>query len=408
MTSRIASAVAAGLVLLAACSDRPPTFSTAPPADSSGVSTAAPLNAAGPRPDRLAFLLGRALADPDFRAYLKSQLDASPFPEHKLQLQAFLSASGRRAMRALATQNGIDEADVEREAGAAIPLEIYLPVPAHRAAWTGDDHVLVATALADRDAPVAFDPQGRRTVLSADAPPETPVIAVVPVETDFRTPTAQVQCLLDCGVDGGGSSGSSGSTAPGLYMTKAHFDDDYEGWLKGNPEYEIHMLGQAASGGEDLADYQCAGEHAGGPYTFDQNSKDWSGTVLLFSQNQIDAYKAAHPGQGLRVFALEDDDTACSIKTDPSRMERLLEQVDSAYQLVTGGSDSTASLAKYWHYAKAGYNIFKALASWITTDDDLIGNAVEDDIVGAFYPGFNWIIKGENNITHGWVNLEMR
>ena len=31
-------------------------------------------------------------------------------------------------------------------------------------------NVLVATALADREAPVAFSPDGRRTVLSPDAP----------------------------------------------------------------------------------------------------------------------------------------------------------------------------------------------------------------------------------------------
>ena len=405
MTSRIGPLVAAGLLVLAACSDRPVAVSTAPAADSDDAPTATPPQAAGPRPDRLASLFARALRDADFRAYVKSQLDASPFPEHKLQLQTFLSAAGRRALRALATGNGTDEAEVEREAAAAIPLEIYLPVPAHRAAWAGDDNVLVATALADRDAPVAFDPGGRRSVLSADEPPETPVIAMVPVETDFRAP-AQAKCSGDCGVGGGESGGTA--SAPGLYMTKAHFDDDYEGWLKGNPEYEIHILGQAASGGQDLDDYQCAGEHAGGPYAFDQNSKDWTGTVLLFSQSQIDAYKTAHPGQGLRVFALEDDDTACGIKSDEDRMARLLAQVDSAYKLITGGSDSTANLGKYWHYAKAGYNIFKALANLITTNDDLIGNAVEDSIVGELYPGYNWIIKGERNITHGWVNLEMR
>jgi hypothetical protein len=405
MTSRIGLLVAMGLLCLAACSERPVAVSTAPAVDSNDVPTAAPPLAAGRRPDRLAFLFARALRDADFRAYLKSQLDASPFPEHKLQLQTFLSASGRRALRALATQNGTREADVEREAAAAIPLEVYLPVPAHRAAWTGDENVLVATALADRDAPVAFDPRGRRAVLSADEPPATPVIAIVPVETDFRS-AAQVKCSGDCGV--GGDSPGGTTSAPGLYMTKAHFDDDYEGWLKGNPEYEIHILGQAASGGQDLDDYQCAGEHAGGPYMFDQNSKDWSGNVLLFSQTQIDTYKAAHPGQGLRVFALEDDDTACGIKTDEDRMARLLAQVDSAYHLVTGGSDSTANLGKFWHYAKAGYNIFRALANLITTNDDLIGNAVEDSIVGQLYPGYNWIIKGERNITHGWVNLEMR
>jgi len=36
-----------------------------------------------------------------------------------------------------------------------------------------------------------------------------------------------------------------------------------------------------------------------------------------------------------------------------------------------------------------------------------VGNAVEDRIVGSFYPGFNWFVKGDNNITNGWINLVM-
>ncbi|HMA44867.1 MAG TPA: hypothetical protein VKO86_12650, partial [Gemmatimonadales bacterium] len=292
-----------GVVLAAAtaCSERPTTTAIAPDG-ASGPVTAAP-GGAGQRPERLAQWFARALRSPAFRAYVKAQLDSSPFPEHKIQLQRFLAAPDRRALRALAEENGTTEADVEQEAGAAIPLEVYLPVPAHRAAWTGDDQVLVATALADREAPVAFAPDGRRSVLDPDTPPATPVIAVVPVETDFSAAPDRATCL-DCSGGGGGTI-----TTPGLFMTKSHFDGDYEGWLKGNPEYEIHVLGQSGST-DSLTDYQCAGEHAGGPYAFDQNSNDWTGSVLLFSQQQLDGYKAAHPDQALRILALEDDDTA--------------------------------------------------------------------------------------------------
>ena len=52
--------------------------------------------------------------------------------------------------------------------------------------------------------------------------------------------------------------------------------------------------------------------------------------------------------------------------------------------------------------------ILRAAYSFITTQDDLIGNAVEDVVVGQFYPGANWIVKGENNVTNGWIKLEMR
>ena len=386
------------LVGAAACVDRPaPVATDAAPGGEPG---AAPASAA-PRPERLARLVAGALRSADFRAYLKAQLDSSPFPEHKIQLQRFLAGPDGGALRALAEQNGTTEADVQQEAEAAIPLEVYLPVPAHRAAWIGDGNVLVATAILDREPPVAFGPDGRRSVLSPDTPPATPVIAVVPVETDFTAPPDRATCL-DCSGGGGGTSSSIG-----LFMTKSHFDGDYEGWLRGDPEYEIHVLGQSGST-DSLTDYQCAGEHAGGPYAFDQNSNDWTGSVMLFSQTQLDGYKAAHPDQALRILALEDDDTACKIIMNKDDLNRVLRFVDSVYTKNTGGRDSTSSTGKVYKWAKVLRNIWTLVGSIIKTNDDLIGTAVEDAIVGTVYPGFNWIVKGSNNVTHGMLNLEMR
>jgi hypothetical protein len=400
--SRTHLLTACGLALAAAtaCVDRPATVATGPgaPGDSAVAANAAALR----RPERLARLFARALRNPSFRGYVKAQLDSSPFPEHKIQLQGFLAARGRRALRDLAEQNATTEADVQQEAAAAIPLEVYLPVPAHRAAWKGDEHVLVATALADREAPVAFAPDGGRSVLSPDAPPTTPVIAVVPVETDFSAPPARIICPdITCGGGGGGVSGPAG-----LYMTKSHFDDDYEGWLKGNPEYEVHILGQSGTT-DSLSDYQCAGEHAGGPYAFDQNTNDWTGSVMLFSQAQLDSYKATHPGQSVRVLALEDDDTACKIITNKDDLSRIFKIVDSLYTKRTGGRDTTLAGVKFYKAAKVLRDLFALIASFIKTNDDLIGTAIEDQVVGTFYPGFNWIVRGQNNVTHGWLKLEM-
>lgn len=194
---------------LNACRDRAPT------------GAAIPANAAPPRgapaapdvrPDRLAQLFAKALASPAFRAYVKAQLDASPYPEHKIELQRFLPAASGRALRYLADGSNTTAADVQAELDRAIPLEVYLPVPAQRAAWSGDARVLVATALKDHDTPVAFDPAGHRYLLSADAPPNTPVIAIVPVETDFSRSPAPAKCAdPDCGSGGGGTGGGGGS-----------------------------------------------------------------------------------------------------------------------------------------------------------------------------------------------------
>ena len=377
-----------------ACGDRTPA--TSPPAGEAATVGEGP--AAAQKPEHLARAFAKALRNAAFRAYVKAQMDASPFPEHKLQFQSFLGASGGRALRYL-------EAGVDQDAKAAIPLETYIPVPAHRAAWAGDENVLVATAITDRDAPVAFDPGGGRHVLDPETPPVTPVIALVPVETDFSV-APQRQTCVECGPGGYDPPPPPPAPPAGLYMTKAHFVQDFEGWLKGAPEFEVHVLGQKGQT-DSLITYQCAGERQAAPYFFNQDNLDWSGSVLLFSKQQIDQYNAAHPGQNVRVFVVEDDDTPCTIKTDPDRFQKVVYQVDSLYRRLTTGNDSSTIFQKYWGYGRAAYSVWQALASFFKSNDELVGNAVQDLIVGQVYPGYNWFVKGENTITNGWINLVM-
>ena len=355
--------------------------------------------------DRLARRVARALADPDFRTYIRGELDRSPFVEHKLQFQRFLTQSDRRALRQVARLSAESESAVQADA-AAIPLEVYFPVPAHRAAWTGGPDILVASAREDREAPIAYDVKGRRQVLSPDTPPSTPVLAIVPVETDFG-PETPVSFAIAPPPPPPPPPPPAPLPPTGLFMTYSHFVQDFEGWFKGNPEYEIHILGQAGAS-DSLTDYQCAGEPAGGDYRFDQNSLTWSGRVMLFSQAQLNSYKAAHPNQNFRIIALEDDDTGCKIKFDSNRFKNLQTVLQAAYPNLTGSKDTTGSLGKWVKRANALQKILRAAYSFITTQDDLIGNAVEDVVVGQFFAGANWIVKGENNVTNGWIKLEVR
>jgi hypothetical protein len=130
--------------------------------------------------------------------------------------------------------------------------------------------------------------------------------------------------------------------------------------------------------------------------------------VLLFSQTQINAYKTAHPSQNMRVFVVEDDDTSCQIKTDGSSFTNLLKSVEAAYPTLTGGRDSVNVFQRWWKRANALQKVLKALASFINSNDELVGNAVESAVVGVVYPGANWVVKGANNVTNGWINLVMR
>jgi hypothetical protein len=396
MSLRISFGLLALAAFLAAC-DRPAPTGSSEEATNPAASVESADRAAM---DRLARRMARAMADPSFRLFLKGELDRSAYAEHKLQFQTFLRDNDGRALKEIARLSASSDAAVEAEAKAAIPLEIYFPVPAHRAAWTGGPEVLVASARNDGDAPVAYDVRGKRQVLSPDAPPSTPVLALEPVETDFSG-AAQATCTT-CGGGGGGTPAPTG-----LFMTYAHFVQDFEGWFKGSPEYEIHILGQSGTT-DSLKDYQCAGEPAGGYYRFDQNSLDWTGSVMLFSQAQLNSYKTAHPNQNFRIIALEDDDTGCVIKFDANRFKNMIGTIQTQYPNLTGTKDTANAIVRFVKRANALQKILSGIYSFITTQDDLIGNAVEDVVVGQSYPGANWIVKGESNVTNGWIKLEMR
>jgi hypothetical protein len=86
----------------------------------------------------------------------------------------------------------------------------------------------------------------------------------------------------------------------------------------------------------------------------------------------------------------------------------LISTIQSQYPNLTGSKDTATTIVKYVKRANALQKILAAAYSFITTQDDLIGNAIEDVVVGVSYPGANWIVKGESNVTNGRIKLEMR
>ncbi len=426
MSSFVRRAAAVSLLLAAAgCADRPLPLE---PEATGRVPLAAAPGAGGPgssllqgRHERLARRLAIALRDPSFRATVFQTLQRSPLREGKVHLQRFLTHEQGRNRHRLSELSAESEAAIGADLDASGPIEVYLPVPEHRRRWGGDANVLVATAEGDHDVPVAYDVWGQRRLLDPNRPPGVPVIALGRAEVDFAAAeSAHAPCItcdedpgaLTGGTAGGGAAGGGGAGAvasgpAGLYMTYAKFSSTFEGWLKGDPEFEVHILGQDGTS-SSMKSYQCAGEKAGGPYAFDQNSTEWSGSVLLFSQAQLDAYQAEHPGQSVRVFVLEDDDTACQIKMDSTRVAKLFQQLVQTYGTLTGGKDDKLFSVKTFTKAVSLLNLFRSAWSVITTQDDVVGNAIEDSVAGEFWPGANWIVKGENTVTNGAIRLELR
>lgn len=427
----------AALALLAAavgCTDHDPPSPTGPDGAGAGPEAAAPApnaSAEANRLERQARRLARALDDPAFRQYLHTQLRESPVVEHKLHFQRLLSRDGGRALGALAKADGEMESAVLSDAAAGLTAELYFPVPGHLGRWDGGTNLLVATAIGDRDTPVAYDTRGRRVLLDPARPPDIPVLALVPLETDFDTPSGPEGAICDlvsCGGDGngqggGGSSGSGTGTTGGsltppsqsLYLTKAQFVDTFEGWLKGNPEFELHVLGPISSTDTaTMVSFQCVGEHAPTGYQWDMNGTNWSSTtgVKVFTQAQMDAMNLAFPGKSYLVLALEDDDTACEIKTDEDRFGAALEALKSAYQSYIGLKDikvaTPGGIVRIVVAAKSGANLITAIANLIKTNDDLIGIAMADSVLGRTSPVGHWAVMQGKTKVNGWLNLEMR
>ena len=404
----VRAAAAVTLIALSACADRPAPLE---PRNALPAQFAVEGQASAPH-QRLARRVALALRHPEFRSSVLRALQQSPEREGKVHLQRFLTGPARTRLAALI---GEPEAGIAADLDGSAPIELYFPVPAHRSAWRGEDNVLVATAESDHDAPVAFDPRGRRHVLDAGRPPNTPTLALVRAEQRFQdVAVAFNTCFTACeGEPGGGGGSDDGGGVPpsvanpGLYMTYATFNEKFEGWLKGEPEFEVHILGQDGASTKMIS-YQCAGERALYPYQYDQNELVWNGQVMLFSQAQLDQYKLLHPTQSVRVFIVEDDDDACVIKTDTTRVNNLFRDLERAYGTLTGGKDQKILSLKTFVRAASLISLLRSTWSFITTQDDMVGTAIEDVVAREYHPVANWIVKGEGSVTRGALRLEMK
>jgi hypothetical protein len=400
----------AAMGIITACGEQGPPTSVAEEGDVRPIGTD-PEARRAPM-ERLARQVALALADPEFRAYVRRSIDRSTYVERKLPFSRFLSAEGGRAGAAMARSADGGPDLLSADLAAVGGTEFYLPVRAHRTTWQGGEEILVATALNDHEAPVAFDIRGRRIVLDPDTPPRAPVLALVPQETDFDAPlrAEALPCDTCDGVSEPGDPGvppQPGAVLPSLRMTYFSVNKDFEGWLKGDPEYEIHVMGPVSRA--DTLHYRtmyCIGEH--GERYWNNNNDSWRGDVVLMSPEQLSAFHYAYPQNNFSIFAIEDDDTSCEIKVDQDRFSAMVDAGSRAYNDYKGARDSLGLNAKTVVAGKAAYDFLKAVANWFKTNDDAIGLAYANTITGYYHPdgNFAWIGEGANRF--GFVKLELR
>lgn len=250
-----------------------------PPAESPPlISTAAgdlvPLSAMTQTHSRLVQAMALSLDDDSLRMLVYEAMRNSQVRENKLHLRQFLSGEGRRVSARLDLHLGNDVTNV---LDSIVDLEFYMPVDEHRAEWTGDRHLLVAGVLTDDGTiPVAFDLHGRTvTLTSAEVPPSTPSLVLVPVETRF-----------DASESGGVPQlATTIGTTPAWYLTGLKVNDVYEGWGMGDPEFEIHAFSSVA-GTDTLIDVACWGEKRT-LFNYDDVSSWWEGDLMLLTPQEM-------------------------------------------------------------------------------------------------------------------------
>ena len=381
----------AAALAFAACGDRD-AVTLSPPGDAA-TATTAPANAR----ERLASRLAVALDDPALRAELARRFEASRAPEGKLQFQTLAKADNNRLLARLAATGGGTVRDLLADLDAARDLELYLPVASQRAAWHGDAGFLVATAGDDGERPVAYDAAGHRSLLSATRPPDIPVIALMPQETDFTRPSFMMCNSDDCAGGGGGGGGQVGGSADsrptGLYLVAANFDEDHESWFKGAPEFEVHIYGEVGGKAKLLA---CTGEHSGGPYYWNSDALGWRGSAAMLTQQDLEGYLRQNSKGVIRIVAWEDDDEPCVTHTDGNFLGEIIKVLDDAVQVGHNGGRLDPTFIKGVHQAwSPDLGPRRGDPSFIKGSDDFTRGGDREVVVGWAPGTANLVLKGE-------------
>ncbi len=214
---------------------------------------------------------------------------------------------------------------------------------------------------------MAFDLNGNQVPIhSAEDPPTTPALVLVPVETDFSSPPGSG---AGANLTPAAAGGSLLVDPPGTYVTAASFTSDFEGWPNGEPEFELHaFLGQPGA----FTDVSCAGaQRAGTQFYWDYNDppNTWLGNVLVALETAVSFGEAEY-----QVW--EDDTGACT--TSGGRPP------DTEFSEKAAAANTSAAIG--WYFQKTDSSVIKLIAKVLAAIPiaiSILNNVRDDDFVGV-------------------------
>lgn len=367
------------------------------PSDGAGVSEPAPEEEPGapsapaptPPNEVVAKALALALQDPDLRLAVFREMSSSPVKEGKLHVPTYLRAGGTRLLAGMARAAELSEAELLALLDSTRALELYMPVEEHRAAWSGGDDVIVATQMDEAVAPVGVDLNGDAVPLSLDGPPEIPVIALVPVES-FDAEGRPY------GRDIAPKQGTEANLLGwyGLWVNEVHTGHDYESWVKGKPEFELHL-----QNANTRADISCPEEDfSAEPYRWDMNGLHYYNDFLLATEGAIPL------NTPVEIAMYEDDDTRCVIKDDKDYIKLTIDVINAAGGVVGFALGKKTSVNN--QFILDLFNGWVALKSIILGNDEFVGVATGLSDVGSTAKTFT--LYNQAKVPTGYLTLQWK
>jgi hypothetical protein len=131
--------------------------------------------------DVLASAIAGAMRSPEIRTAIRDEMRASPFTEHKLGLQEFLSTPvGRRLTSEAARASGRSIQSIEGLIASLPAADLYFPAEYHRLTWKGTSDVMVAAMITSVVPKLAYRPNGRSISLDfGKAPQAYPALLLI-------------------------------------------------------------------------------------------------------------------------------------------------------------------------------------------------------------------------------------